>query len=180
MFKTQLRAILRAELKRRGVAFADQVEVGIMVEVPAVAVTAHILARDADFFSLGTDDLIQYTLAIDRTTERVGYLCDPLHPAILRLVKHVIDSAHALSKWAAMCGEMAGELDAIPPLLGLGLDEFSVNGATVPQVKTLIRMLDFHAMQALAARALELATGAGIRALVREHIAKRVTADSRL
>jgi phosphotransferase system enzyme I (PtsI) len=202
MFKTQLRAILRAgagcnvkimfpmittleevrqarqlldearaELETRSVAFAQQVEVGIMVEVPAAAVSAHILARDVDFFSLGTNDLIQYTLAIDRTNERVGYLYDPLHPAILRLVKHVIDSAHAVSKWAGMCGEMAGEPDAIPLLLGLGLDEFSVNGAAVPQVKTLIRMLDFHAMQELAARALELATGAEIRALVREHVA---------
>lgn len=196
MFKTQLRAILRAgldcnvkmmfpmiatveevraarglldearaELTARGAPFANNVEVGIMVEVPAAAVSARALAREVDFFSLGTNDLIQYTMAVDRTNERVAYLYEPLHPAILRLIQMVIDGAHAAGKWVGLCGEMAGDLEAVPLLLGLGLDEFSANAAAVPAVKQRIRALDARAMQALAARALEAATAAEVRAL---------------
>lgn len=160
----------RTELLTRGVEFAEAIEVGIMIEVPAAALIADILAREVDFFSLGTNDLIQYALAVDRTSERVGYLYDPLHPAILRLVKTVIDSGHWAGRWVGMCGEMAGDLDAVPLLLGLGLDEFSVNPPAIPQVKMLIRNLDAGAMQTLAAQALELSSGAEIRALVRKAV----------
>ncbi len=197
LFKTQVRAILRAaagynvkimfpmiatieevraarqlvdeargELEKRGALFADQIPVGIMVEVPAAAVCAPLLAPEVDFFSLGTNDLIQYTLAVDR----VRYLYEPLHPAVLHLVKNVVDSAHRSGKRVGMCGEMAGDLDAVPLLLGMGLDEFSVNPAGIPQVKALIRSLDFRAMQDLVARVMELASANEIRALVRERL----------
>ena len=138
-----------------------------MVEVPSAAISAAVLAQEVGFFSIGTNDLIQYTLAVDRTNERVGYLYDPLQPAILHLVKNVIDAAHVAGKWAGMCGEMAGDLDAVPLLLGMGLDEFSVNPASVPQVKASIRALDFRAMQVFATRALELSSAGEIRRLVR-------------
>ena len=140
----------RAELKNRGVAFADAVEIGIMVEVPSAAICAPALAHEVDFFSIGTNDLIQYTLAVDRTNERVDYLYDPLHPAVLHLIKHVIVAAHQAGKWVGMCGEMAGDLDALPLLLGMGLDEFSVTAATIPNVKATIRSLDLRAAQDLA------------------------------
>jgi phosphotransferase system enzyme I (PtsI) len=157
----------RQELKARGATFPAETEVGIMVEVPSAALSVPILAQEVDFFSLGTNDLIQYTLAVDRTNERVGSLYDPLHPAILHLIKKVINDVHCASKWVSMCGEMAGDKDAIPLLLGMGLDEFSVNPASIPEAKALIHSLDLRAMQVFAARALELSTAAEIRALVR-------------
>ena len=157
----------RADLRRRGVTFMEEIEAGAMIETPAAAVCAPLLARKVDFFSLGTNDLIQYTLAADRTNERVGYLYDPLHPAILRLVANVISAAHDAGKWVGMCGEMAAEPDAVPLLLGMGLDEFSVNPAQIPQVKALLRALDRDATQDLVARALDLSTATEIRELVR-------------
>jgi phosphoenolpyruvate-protein phosphotransferase (PTS system enzyme I) len=162
----QMLAEARAELEERRAVFAAEIKVGIMVEVPAAAISIPILAPEVDFVSLGTNDLIQYALAVDRTNERVGYLYDPLHPAILHLVKKVIDDAHSAGKWVAMCGEMAGDLDAVPLLLGMGLDEFSVNAAAIPEVKALIRSLAFREMQDLVDRAILLATAAEIRALV--------------
>jgi len=157
----------RLELRERSGAPVAEIEVGIMVEVPSAAICAPVLAREVDFFSLGTNDLIQYTLAADRTNERVRTLYDPLQPAVLHLVKKVIDDAHAAGIWAGVCGEMAGDLDAIPLLLGMGLNEFSVDAATIPEVKALIRSLRFDAMQDLVVHALELPTAAEIRALVR-------------
>ncbi len=160
----------RTELKRRGMACAESIEVGVMVEVPAAALTIPILARRVDFFSLGTNDLIQYTLAVDRNNERLGYLWDPLQPAVLYLIKKAIDDAHREGKWVGLCGEMASDLDAVPLLLGMGLDEFSVNPVAIPKVKALIRSLAFHDMQDLVERALQLPTAAAIRALVRETV----------
>ncbi len=157
----------RTELCARLGASVPGIEVGIMVEVPSAAVCAPVLAREVDFVSLGTNDLIQYTLAADRTNERVRTLYDPLQPAVLHLVKKVIDDAHAAGIWAGVCGEMAADLDAVPLLLGMGLDEFSMNAATIPEVKALIRSLRSDAMQDLVARALKLPTAVEIRALVR-------------
>ena len=157
----------RAELEASGILFSD-VEVGIMVEVPAAAMAADILAREVDFFSIGTNDLIQYAMACDRTNERVSYLYEPLHPAILRLIKGVIDAAHRAGRWVGMCGEMAGERLAIPILLGMGLDEFSMNAVAIPEAKVIIRSLSLAEAEGIAARALSLSSAEEIRAYVKE------------
>ena len=172
MFRTQLRALLRASvygnlkimfpmiatlaefrqakailmeekerLQTEGVAVSSNIEVGMMVEIPSSAVIADLFAKEVDFFSIGTNDLIQYTLAADRMNERVSYLYQPYNPAILRLIKNVIDAAHKEGKWAGMCGEMAGDEVAIPILLGLGLDEFSMSATSILQARSNILRL---------------------------------------
>ena len=156
-----------AELEERGVPFAPDMEVGIMVETPAAALAADILAEEVDFFSIGTNDLIQYTMACDRTNERVSYLYEPLHPVILRLVKGVIEAAHRAGKWVGMCGKMAGEPQAIHILLGLGIDEFSMTATAIPEAKAVIRSLSLAQAREIAARALDLRTAQEVRAYVR-------------
>jgi len=151
------------ELAAQGVPFDAQTEVGIMIEVPSAALMADVLAPEVDFFSIGTNDLIQYTMACDRVNERVAYLYDPLHPAILRLIKGVINAAHAHGKWVGMCGEMAGDLEAIPFLLGLGLDEFSMNPPSIPAAKRLIGALTLPQAQAIAKEALQKGTAEQVR-----------------
>jgi phosphoenolpyruvate-protein phosphotransferase len=160
--------VCRQELVSEGAAVTDRTEVGIMVEVPSAAIMADLLAPEVDFFSLGTNDLTQYALAVDRGNARVAPLYDWLHPAVLRLVKMVIDGGHRAGKWVGMCGEMAGDRKAIPLLLGLGLDEFSANPAAIPAAKELMRKLDTSAMAALAQRALNVATAAEVHALVEQ------------
>ena len=149
----------KEELRQKRLDFNDKIEVGVMVEVPSAAMTADILAREADFFSIGTNDLIQYSLAVDRSNEKVAYLYDPAHPAILRLVKSIIDAAHQANIKVAMCGEMAGEPALALILLGLGLDEFSLPPQVIPELKYVIRAVGFKAAQELAAQAMKLATG---------------------
>ena len=189
MFRTQLRALLRAssygnlkimfpmiatldefrqakailmeekeKLVAEGVSVSDSIEVGIMVEIPATAVMADLFATEVDFFSIGTNDLIQYTMAADRMNERISYLYQPYNPAILRLVKQVIDAAHKEGKWAGMCGEMAGDEIAIPLLLGLGLDEFSMSATSILKARSLIKNLSKADMEELAAKALQMKT----------------------
>ena len=155
---------VKATLRQEGVPSDAQTQVGIMVEVPSAAVMADVLAPEVDFFSIGTNDLIQYTMACDRVNERVAYLYDPLHPAILRLIKAVIDAAHVHGKWVGMCGEMAGDLEAIPLLLGLGLDEFSMNPPSIPAAKRLIGSLTLPQAQAIAKEALAKPTADDVRA----------------
>jgi phosphotransferase system enzyme I (PtsI) len=141
-------AHIEAELRQEGVEFAEHVPVGIMVETPAAAVLTDILAEAADFFSLGTNDLTQYTLAVDRGNEKVANLYQPLHPAVLRLIKLTIDSAHRKGKWVGMCGELAGMQKAIPILLGMGLDEFSMASRSIPLAKHLMgKITDAQAAQ---------------------------------
>ena len=204
MFRTQLRALLRAsvygklrimfpmiatlndfrgakalleeekaKLVAEGVAVSDDIQVGIMIEIPAAAVLAHQFAKEVDFFSIGTNDLIQYTMAADRMNERVSYLYQPYNPSILTLIKHVIDSAHKEGKWAGMCGEMAGDQTAVPLLVGLGLDEFSMSASSVLKTRSLISKLTLSDMQALADKAInECATVEEVEALVEEAVSK--------
>lgn len=132
-------AEVKAELQQKRVPFDKSIEVGVMIETPSAAVISDWLAKEADFFSLGTNDLIQYTLAVDRVNENVAHLYNPLHMGVLRLIRMVIDAAHASGKWVGMCGEMAGNPAFTRILLGMGLDEFSVPAAAVPRIKRLIR-----------------------------------------
>jgi phosphotransferase system enzyme I (PtsI) len=144
----------KAECRAKGQPYAEHIEVGAMIEVPSAAVTADILAEQADFFSIGTNDLIQYTLAVDRGNERVNYLARSTHPAILRLLKRIIDFAHQGGIKAAMCGEMAGDPGCTALLLGLGLDEFSMAAQAIPQVKRIVRELSREDCRKLAEEAL--------------------------
>lgn len=132
----------KENLQKEGYAVSDQIEIGIMIEIPAAALCADILAKEVDFMSIGTNDLIQYTMAADRMNENVSYLYQPFHPAILRLIRHVIESIHKEGKWAGMCGEMAGDLEAIPILLKLGLDEFSMSATSILPARSFIRSLN--------------------------------------
>lgn len=201
MFRTQLRALLRAsvhgklrimfpmvallkefrtakgileeekaKLIAEGVAVADNIEVGIMIEIPAAAMLADQFAKEVDFFSIGTNDLIQYTMAADRMNEQVSYLYQPYNPSILRLINNVIKAAHAEGKWAGMCGEMAGDQTAVPLLLGMGLDEFSMSATSILKTRSLMKRLDTTKMAELADRALkECDTMEEVVALVEEY-----------
>jgi phosphotransferase system enzyme I (PtsI) len=144
----------KAECRAKGQPYAEHIEVGVMIEVPSAAVTADILAKQSDFFSIGTNDLVQYTLAVDRGNERVNYLARSSHPAILRLLKNIIDLAHQAGIKAAMCGEMAGDPRATALLLGLGLDEFSMTAQAIPQIKRIVRELSREDCRKLAEEAL--------------------------
>ncbi|MFJ7732585.1 phosphoenolpyruvate--protein phosphotransferase [Lysinibacillus sp. NPDC097231] len=167
------KAILLEEkenLLAQGIAVSEQIEIGIMVEIPSTAVMADTFAREVDFFSIGTNDLIQYTMAADRMNEKVSYLYQPYNPAILRLIKMVIDAAHKEKKWAGMCGEMAGDEYAVPLLLGLGLDEFSMSATSILKTRSLIKNLSVTDMQALATEALQLATADEILEKVKQAV----------
>ena len=201
IFKTQLRALLRASvygqlkimfpmiatlqefraakailleekqnLQNEGIEVSDSIEIGIMVEIPSTAVLADQFAKEVDFFSIGTNDLIQYTMAADRMNESVSYLYQPYNPAILRLVKMVIDAAHKEGKWAGMCGEMAGEELAIPLLLGLGLDEFSMSASSILRARSQMKRLNKGEMEKLAEQAIQLQTAEEVIELVNQTI----------
>jgi phosphoenolpyruvate-protein phosphotransferase (PTS system enzyme I) len=148
----------KAKLVNEGIQVADHIELGIMVEIPSTAVLADQFAKEVDFFSIGTNDLIQYTMAADRMNQQVSYLYQPYNPSILRLVKMVIDAAHKEGKWAGMCGEMAGDETAIPLLLGLGLDEFSMSASSILKARSLIRNLNKSDMENLASTVLNMST----------------------
>jgi phosphoenolpyruvate-protein phosphotransferase (PTS system enzyme I) len=148
----------KAKLVNEGIQVADHIELGIMVEIPSTAVLADQFAKEVDFFSIGTNDLIQYTMAADRMNQQVSYLYQPYNPSILRLVKMVIDAAHKEGKWAGMCGEMAGDETAIPILLGLGLDEFSMSASSILKARSLIRNLSKADMEKLASTVLNMST----------------------
>ncbi|WP_019775468.1 phosphoenolpyruvate--protein phosphotransferase [Streptococcus sobrinus] len=202
MFRTQLRALLRAsvhgqlrimfpmvalltefrkakgileeekaKLQAEGVAVADNIEVGIMIEIPAAAMLADQFAKEVDFFSIGTNDLIQYTMAADRMNEQVSYLYQPYNPSLLRLIDRVVKAAHAEGKWAGMCGEMAGDQTAVPLLVGIGLDEFSMSATSVLRTRSLMKKLDTKKMEELAQRALtECSTMEEVLKLEKEYV----------
>ena len=190
VFKTQLRAILRAsafgnlkimfpmisgieelrqakalveeskqELKQKNIKYNPTIEIGAMIEVPSAALTSDILSREVSFFSIGTNDLIQYALAVDRTNEKIAYLYEPTHPAVLRLIKNIIESGHKSGIWVGMCGEMSGDPSLAILLLGLGLDEFSMPSANILEIKNVIRNVTMAQAQAIAKEALSLSTG---------------------
>lgn len=148
----------RAKLIAEGIAVGEKVEVGCMIEIPAAAVLADQLSKYADFFSIGTNDLIQYSMAADRMSQPVSYLYQPLNPSILRLIKMTIDGAHKNGKWCGMCGEMAGDELAAPVLLGLGLDEFSMSATSILRARKMINGLSYEAMKVLADKAVECDT----------------------
>ncbi|MCE4956931.1 phosphoenolpyruvate--protein phosphotransferase [Macrococcus caseolyticus] len=156
----------KANLTKENIKFSDKIELGIMVEIPSTAAMADIFAKEVDFFSIGTNDLIQYTMAADRMSERVSYLYQPYNPAILRLVKQVIDASHKEGKWTGMCGEMAGDTTAIPLLLGLGLDEFSMSATSILRARRQIKNLSQVEMSKIAEQALNCATQEEVIALV--------------
>ena len=160
----------KEKLQNEGVEVSDSIEVGIMVEIPAAAVLADQFAKEVDFFSLGTNDLIQYSMAADRMNEQVSYLYQPYNPSILRLIKNVIDAAHAEGKWAGMCGEVAGDQTAVPLLVGMGLDEFSMSATSILKTRSLMKRLDSTKMEELVDKALnEATTNEEVMALVDEY-----------
>lgn len=158
----------KLELKREGVDFDEDIEVGIMVEVPSAALTAHLLAARVRFFSIGTNDLIQYTLAVDRVNERITYLYEPTHPAILRLIRQTIEAGREAGIWTGVCGEMGGNPVLTPLLLGLGVDELSVSPSQIPLVKGVVRSVRYPEAEALAAAALKSESAAEVMALCTE------------
>jgi phosphotransferase system enzyme I (PtsI) len=157
----KLLAEVKEELKTKNIPFDPRMETGIMIETPSAAVIADWLAREADFLSIGTNDLIQYTLAVDRVNENVAHLYNPLHMGVLRLIRMVIDSGHKAGKWVGMCGEMAGNPSFTRILLGMGLDEFSVPAAAVPRIKRLIREMSFEETKKVVERIFNQTTDTG-------------------
>lgn len=159
----------KENLKQEGTEVSDDIELGIMVEIPSTAALADVFAKEVDFFSIGTNDLIQYTMAADRMSERVSYLYQPYNPSILRLVKQVIEASHKEGKWTGMCGEMAGDEIAIPLLLGLGLDEFSMSATSVLKARRQIKGLSQNEMEELSQRAINCATSEEVQELVEQY-----------
>ena len=164
----------KAELTRDGIPFRGDIPVGIMIEVPSAAVTSDILAARADFFSIGTNDLIQYTLAVDRGNEKVAYLYEPLHPAVLRLIRMTIENGHARGIPVGMCGEMAGDPLATVVLLGLGLDSFSMGPIGIPQVKRIVRSVSSMEAESFARTLSTMRSGPEVEKAVREWMGERL------
>ncbi|WP_337263497.1 MULTISPECIES: phosphoenolpyruvate-protein phosphotransferase PtsI [unclassified Serratia (in: enterobacteria)] len=164
---------LKAQLREENKAFDETIEVGVMVETPAAAVIAHHLAKEVDFFSIGTNDLTQYTLAVDRGNELISHLYNPMSPSVLGLIKQVIDASHAEGKWTGMCGELAGDERATLLLLGMGLDEFSMSAISIPRIKKIIRNTNFEDVKALAAQALAQPTAQDLMNCVNKFIEEK-------
>lgn len=158
--------VLKAELTTEAITFDKDIELGVMIETPAAAAIAHHLIKEVEFFSIGTNDLTQYTLAVDRGNELISDLYNPMTPSVLSIIKTVIDASHVAGKWTGMCGELAGDERATLLLLGMGLDEFSMSAISIPTVKKIIRNTNFADVKALADKALAVATAAEIEALV--------------
>jgi phosphotransferase system enzyme I (PtsI) len=154
------------DLKKEGIPFDEQVQIGAMIEIPSAALTAEMIAPEVDFFSIGSNDLIQYTMAVDRVNEKVANLYEPTHPAILRLIRAVVEAAHNNNIWVGVCGEMAGEPLFAPLLLGMGIDELSAAASSLPRVKEVIRRLTLQDAQELAAASLHITSGREVLAML--------------
>lgn len=165
--------LLKAQLREEGKAFDETIEVGVMVETPAAATIARHLAKEVDFFSIGTNDLTQYTLAVDRGNELISHLYNPMSPSVLTLIKQVIDASHAEGKWTGMCGELAGDERATLLLLGMGLDEFSMSSISIPRIKKIIRNSNFEDVKALADEALNQPTAEDLMNVVNKFIEEK-------
>ena len=163
----------KAQLDEEGIPYDPEMEVGVMIEIPAAAITADILAREVDFFSIGTNDLIQYTLAVDRKNEEISWMFEPFHPAVLRLIKHVIDAAHRNGIWVGLCGEMAADPVFTLLLLGMGLDEFSMNPAAIPEIKQVIRSTTLKEARELVEEVMKLSTAWEIESFVWDRMMKK-------
>lgn len=159
---------VKEELRKEKIKFNEDIEVGAMIEIPSAALTSDILAKEVDFFSIGTNDLIQYALAVDRANEKIAYLYEPAHPAVMKLIKNIIDSGHKEGLWVGMCGEMAGDPALTIILLGLGLDEFSASPIAVPEVKRIIRSVNLSNAKKIAVKALTLSTATQVEELARK------------
>ncbi|CRY55876.1 phosphoenolpyruvate-protein phosphotransferase [Yersinia intermedia] len=165
--------LLKSQLREENKAFDESIEVGVMVETPAAAVIARHLAKEVDFFSIGTNDLTQYTLAVDRGNELISHLYNPMSPSVLGLIKQVIDASHAEGKWTGMCGELAGDERATLLLLGMGLDEFSMSAISIPRIKKIIRNTNFEDVKVLAEQALAQPTAKELMDLVTTFIEEK-------
>jgi len=166
----------KKELKRESVPFDEGIEVGAMIEVPSAALISDILAKEVDFFSIGTNDLIQYSLAVDRVNEKIAYLYEPAHPAVLRLIKSVIENGHNAGIWVGMCGEMAGDIVMTIILLGLGLDEFSTSPIATPEIKRIIRSVNVRQAKEIAQGAMSLSTGKEVEKFAKKKL-KEIVPD---
>jgi phosphotransferase system enzyme I (PtsI) len=171
---------VKDDLIAQGIPVGNDIEIGVMIEVPSAVIIADELAKEVDFFSIGTNDLIQYALAIDRINERVTYLYEPLHPAVLRLIKQVIDVGHRAGIRVAMCGEMAGEPAYIMILLGLEIDELSMNPLAIPKVKKVIRGSTLKESQALLERVMTFSSSSEIREFVNNYMSERFPEEFQL
>jgi phosphotransferase system enzyme I (PtsI) len=177
----QAKAILeevKKGLTRAKIPFDETLQIGAMIEIPSASDIADILAREVDFFSIGTNDLIQYALAVDRINEHVSYLYEPLHPAVLRIIRWVVQSGHQAGIPVAICGEMAAEPGYAVVLLGLGLDELSMNPVSIPKVKKVLRMSRFEESRSLVEQLFQFPTASEIERFVREWMAERFPEDS--
>jgi phosphoenolpyruvate-protein phosphotransferase len=164
-------------LQSEGLPHCWPVETGIMIEVPAAAILAPILAAHVDFFSIGTNDLTQYTLAAERGNPALSEMADALHPAVLQLIHTVSVAAHQHGKWVGVCGELAGDPLAVPLLVGLGIDELSMNPGSIPRAKAILRAIDLPEAQELSARALELSTPEEVRKIIKERLGDRLQGE---
>ncbi|AVP54304.1 phosphoenolpyruvate--protein phosphotransferase [Clostridium tetani] len=160
----------KEELRKESIAFNENIKVGIMVEIPSAAIMSDVLAKEVDFFSIGTNDLIQYTIAVDRMNEKVSYLYDFFNPAVLRLINNVIVNGHKEGKFVGMCGEMAGKKELIPLLLGMGLDEFSMSASSVLKAKKLITELNYEDCKKIVSKVMEMGTAEEVKAFLEKNL----------
>jgi phosphotransferase system enzyme I (PtsI) len=167
---------VKQQLRKEGLPHAEDFEIGAMIEVPSAAMTADIIAKEVDFFSIGTNDLIQYTMAVERVNDKIAHLYQPSHPAVLRFVKRIVDEGHRNNIWVGICGEMAADPAMVLLLLGMGIDEISVNPATVPRIKNLIRNVSYEDAAKIVEEVMEHTSAQTIEARARE-VVKNVIAE---